>query len=265
MNSIEASEKSLKKWLKKGDIASKASKFQSKSTLGWRALAMTFPNMESYVLGDPATSRMAKYNAYYDGIFISWKKAKGAVSYWIYRLEDSEARKDYSNWRNAKCFAKTKKTSHKDTSAKAGYDYRYWVVPIGKNKRNYLDVVKKKNTALNDMPFPRLYGLGMRKSSVNGHVPIPTVTMYSGCADITIRFTPDKYVKSFQLYRSTNYTTKPLSYASLIQTSSNGDGYINFSDYSLSPQTTYYYWIGVVDIWGTVWYNCSKYATMDTY
>lgn len=264
--SIEASTKKMKKWLKKGVISSKASKFKTKSTLGWRAVAMTFPNMESYVHGDPETSRMAKYNTSIDGISVSWKKAKGAVKYIVYRLEDSQARKNYLSWRNVKSIVKTKNTSFIDKTAKAACDYRYWVVPIGKNGKNYLDIIKEKNSALNDTPFPNLYGIGRRKSSVDGHVPTPTGSLGADCAGINIHFNYDPYVKSFRLYRSRYYTVSPLEDASLIQTSSNGQGgSITFFDYSLSPNTTYYYWIGVVDIWGTTWYNCSKYVTVSTF
>lgn len=250
--SIEASQKQLKKWLKKGTISKKASKFKKKCARGWKPVTLSAPDRNAN------TWKMPGYNESTEGIKVSWKKASGAVKYFVYRLEEEKMKKNYLSWKDAEYVGETTATSFLDTKAKAGYVYRYWVAPIGKNGKNFLQVIK--DSKLRKPDVSSLYAKGMRKTTVV--VPTPTIsTLGPQHVGVSFEMAQDKYIKQYNVYRSRTLTIDPTRDASFVR-SAGTRGPVTVDDYDLATGVQYYYYVVVVDIWGTAWSEPSKYATV---
>ena len=144
------------------------------------ALALCLP-VQAKLTAPKPTASQGKYASY---VLVKWAKVSGATrGYVVYRGTST-------SWSKASSLSIVKSTSYKDTSAKSGKTYYYWVLPVD-----------KKNTAWYN---PSRYAKGYLKktSSSSGIVGNSSVKL-GFLNSITLKFkynnsyrTPERWYKS---------------------------------------------------------------------
>jgi hypothetical protein len=177
----------------------------------------------------------ASDGTYTDRVYITWNSASGASSYQVYRNTSSSTSgaTAISSWQSG--------TSFNDYNVSSGITYYYWV--------------KAQNSCGNVSGF----------SSYNtGYVsaPCPSQTAPTGVNASDGTYSDRVYItwnsasgaSSYQVYRNTSSSTSGAVAISSWQ------GGTSYNDYSVTPGTTYYYWVKAKNSCG----NESGYSSYDT-
>ena len=184
----------------------------------------------------PAASGITTSVGYVKYVALSWNGVSGANKYYIFRSTSSKFSK------RVKIKAVSKKTrTFRDTTAKPGVTYWYWVCPVSKPSwRNGWRSTYYYNT--------KKFVRGCRALSA----PKPTASYNTYSSYIKLTWAAVPYAKKYKIMRS---TSSSYYYATQLAVTTSRTYY----DTSATPGTTYYYWILPAGKNGKFWYNSSKY------